>query len=169
MSAGVVPEPRFCALCGSATEMRVVKQGERTRSVCTVCGRVHYTGPRVAAGAICEKEGEILLVQRGIQPGYGLWAYPGGFVDLGETTAEGAVREAREEAGVELRITGLVGVYENPLRAVVVVVHAAEVVGGEAEALDETLAVKWARPEAIDPAELAFETTRQAFRDYLRR
>lgn len=163
-----VSEPRYCGECGGATVPRVAKAGEPPRATCTSCGRIHYTGPRVAAGAICTQGGRILLVQRGIEPGYGGWVYPGGFVDLGESPEAAAVRETREEAGVVVELTRLVGVYHHLQREVVVVVYAGELVSGTAQALDETLAVRFCAPDELVWGELAFDTTREALRDYLR-
>jgi ADP-ribose pyrophosphatase YjhB (NUDIX family) len=109
----------------------------------------------------------ILLARRAIEPGYGLWVYPGGFVDLGESPADAARREAMEEACVEVRIEGLVGVYHSQKRAVVIAVYAGPVVAGSPAPGDETMAVRLVHPQELPWDELAFESTRQAIRDFL--
>ena len=162
-------EPKFCGDCGAATVRRIVKDGDPARVLCGECARVYYAGPRLAAGVICARGPDILLAQRGIEPGYGKWGYPGGFVDLGESPAEGAVREALEEAGAIVDLRGLVGVYHNRERAVVVTVYAGELAPGcEPSAKDETLAVKFVGRDRVPFDELAFDSTRAAFRDFLR-
>ena len=147
--------------------MRVVKAREPERRVCGGCEFVFYMDPKVAVGAICELDGGILLVQRSIEPAYGKWVFPGGYVDWGEPVQEAAAREAKEEANVDVRIDRLVNVYSYPGRGVVVIVFAGTVVGGEPQALDECLDMRLVRPEDIPWDELAFPSTRDALRDYL--
>ena len=165
----MIEEPIFCPRCGARTELRNLKHGDPPRSVCTACAVVHYTGPKLAASAICTVGDRILLVRRAIEPGYGLWVYPGGFVDLGESPADAARREAREEAHVEVRLEEIIGVYHSPRRAVVIVVYAGPVVDGSPSAGDETLEVRLVKPQEVPWEELAFDTTRQAIRDFLAR
>lgn len=161
--------PRFCSDCGAATEERTLKPAEPKRAVCTACARIHYLGPRVAAGVYARHGEGLLFIRRGIEPGYGLWSYPGGFVDIGETPEQAAVRETREEVGVDVRLAGLIGVYSSIARDIVIVVYEGAVVGGEPRALDEVLEVRVWAPAAVDPAQLAFDSARFALRDFRRR
>ena len=86
-------------------EERILKEGEPERLVCRNCGFVFYLGPKLVAGALFEADGGMLLVQRDIEPGYGKWTFPGGFVERGEKAETAAEREVLEETGLE--ITGL--------------------------------------------------------------
>ena len=117
---------------------------------------------------ITNAAGEIALVRRSIEPGYGKWVFPGGYVDRGEEPRVAAVREAREEAGLEIRLDGLIGIYAYPGATPIVLVYAAAVVGGRLEAADESLEAAWYDPQAIPWDELAFPSTRDALRDHRR-
>src|SRR4051812_9908572 len=92
------PLHRHCPQCGGALEQRRLKIGDPERLVCTACGFVFYLDPKVAVGTIVRTpEDRIVLVRRAIEPGYGLWVFPGGYVDRGETVTDAAVRETLEE------------------------------------------------------------------------
>jgi ADP-ribose pyrophosphatase YjhB (NUDIX family) len=160
---------RFCPRCGSGLAARVIKEGEPARLVCEACGFVFYLDPKVAACTICMVDGGIVLLRRTIDPRAGKWVFPGGFVDRGETVAAAAVRETLEEVNLRVSLTGILDVYSFPGSEVVVVVYAAEVVGGELRACDECDDARAFAPETIPWGELAFETTRAALRDYIRR
>lgn len=139
----------------------------RQRLVCTACGRITYLNPKVAACAIPLLGRRILLVRRAIEPGWGKWVFPGGYVDLGETLQEAALREVWEETGVRLTLERLLGAYSYRDSAVVVVVYVGRVVEGEPVAGDECLEVRAFEPEQLPWAELAFRSTRDALRDFL--
>jgi 8-oxo-dGTP diphosphatase len=162
------PEYRFCPLCGGRLEDRIVKEGDPERLVCGGCGFVFYLGPKLVAGAIIESEGGIVLIQRAIEPGYGKWTFPGGFVERGEAAEAAAEREALEEAGVEIEVTGIVGLYTYEGQIPAIAVFAARVTGGEPTPLDETLEVKSFPRDGLPWGELAFPSTEQALKDYLR-
>lgn len=93
---------------------RVPEGDERPRQVCDHCGFVDYRNPRVVVGAVCAFEDRVLLCRRAIEPRIGYWTIPSGFLELGESCAEGAARETREEAGVEIAIDGLLALYDVP-------------------------------------------------------
>jgi 8-oxo-dGTP diphosphatase len=136
--------------------------------VCTRCGFVFYIDPKIAVGTIIKtRGGRIVLVRRAIEPGYGLWVFPGGYVDRGEPLTAAAVREAREECGLDVRLEGLVNIYSYPGRAPVIVVYAATSVGGELCADEECLETAEFDGASIPWAELAFRSTHEALRDYL--
>jgi len=160
---------RFCPRCGGALVSRALKESEPSRLVCAACGFVFYLDPKVAACAICMLDGGIVLLRRSIEPGVGKWVFPGGFVDRGESVAAAAVRETMEEVNLKVTLTGILDVYSFSGSQVVVVVYAAEVVGGELFACDECDEVKVFPPEALPWPELAFDSTRAALRDYVRR
>ena len=92
---------KFCPDCGARTQRTIPPDEDRERDVCTSCARVHYVNPKVIVGCVPEHEGKILMCKRAIQPRYGLWTLPAGFMENGETTAEGAARETWEEAAGE--------------------------------------------------------------------
>ena len=158
---------RFCPVCGSALVSRLLKPGEPERLVCTACEFVLYLDPKVAVGTIITMpDDRIVLVRRAIAPGYGLWVFPGGYVDRGEVVAAAAVREAREEAGLEIRLDGLVSVYSYEGRPPVIIVYAATATAGELEHVDESIEIRTFADADIPWDELAFRSTREALRDY---
>ena len=159
---------RFCPRCGGALERRVVKTGEPERPVCARCGFVFYLDPKIAVGTIIQSQhGHLVLVRRAIEPGYGKWVFPGGYVDRGEPLTAAAIREAREECGLDVRLDALVNIYSYAGRAPVIVVYAATAIGGTLCVDDECLeAVEW-DPADIPWDELAFRSTHEGLRDYL--
>lgn len=161
---------KFCPVCGSPLEPRVLKTGEPKRLVCTnaACGFVFYLDPKIAVGTIIRMpSGKIVLVKRAIEPGYGKWVFPGGYVDLGEEVTVAALREAREEAGLDVRIDRLVNIYSYPSKAPIIIVYAASVVAGELAMDEEGLEIREFALEEIPWDDLAFQSTREALRDYL--
>jgi ADP-ribose pyrophosphatase YjhB (NUDIX family) len=164
------PAFRFCPVCGGALESRLLRAGEPERLVCTRCDFVFYLDPKVAVGTIiCDEGDRILLVRRAIEPGYGKWVFPGGYVDRGEEVLVAAVREAREEAGLDVRIDRLVNIYSYPGRAPVIIVYSATMLGGCLECDDEGLEARFFAPDAIPWDELAFQSTHDALREFLQR
>jgi ADP-ribose pyrophosphatase YjhB (NUDIX family) len=158
----------FCPLCGADLELRTIKTTEPARLVCIRCGFIFYLDPKVAAGTIITDErGHILLVKRAIEPGYGKWVFPGGFVDRGEDVKGAAVREAREETGLDVRLDRLINVYSYPGRAPVIIVYAATMIGGCLACDDEGLEARFFAPEEIPWDELAFRSTDEALKEFL--
>jgi ADP-ribose pyrophosphatase YjhB (NUDIX family) len=155
-------------MCGGELEPRSLKQSEPERLVCTRCGFVFYLDPKVAVGTVIRDElGRIVLVRRAIEPGYGKWVLPGGYVDRGEQVHVAAVREAREEAGLEIRLERLINVYSYPGRAPVVIMFTASILGGTLMVDDEGLEARFFETEEIPWGELAFPSTIDALREYL--
>ena len=109
----------FCSQCGSPVEHKIPAGDNLPRHVCTRCGTVHYSNPKLVVGCVPEFDGKILLCKRGIEPRLGYWTVPAGFMENGETTQEGARRESFEEAQAEVEIGSLL--------AVVHVLHADQV------------------------------------------
>jgi mutator protein MutT len=158
----------FCPLCGADLELRSLKATEPDRLVCIRCGFIFYQDPKVAVGTIIRNgNDEIVLVRRAIELGYGKWVFPGGFVDKGEEVLIAAVREAREEAGVQIRIDRLLNVYSYPGSAPVIIVYVATMTGGELVCDDEGLEVKLFTQDASPWDELAFRSTYEALREYI--
>jgi 8-oxo-dGTP diphosphatase len=162
-------EYKFCPRCGNHLEIRLLKPGDPERLVCESCGFVFYLGPKLVAGALFELDGGILLVQRDIEPGYGKWTFPGGFVERGERAEAAAERETLEETGVEIEVTGIVGLYSYEGQIPAIAAFAASMVGGEPAPLDEVMSVKSFPHDALPWPELAFPSTEQALKDYLGR
>ena len=160
---------RFCPECAGTLELRLLKRGDPQRHVCAACGHVIYQDPKVAVGTIiaADAAGRLVLVRRAIEPGYGKWVFPGGYVDRGETVAAAAIREAKEEAGLEVRLDRLLNIYSYAGRPLVVIVYAATAVGGTLCTDEECLEARLFTPEDIPWDELAFESTKEGLREYL--
>ena len=98
---------QHCRVCGAKTEYRVPADDNRERAVCTACGEIHYENPLNVVGTVPVWGDQVLLCRRNIEPRRGMWTLPAGFMELGETTAEGAIRETIEEAGARIELEGL--------------------------------------------------------------
>lgn len=159
---------RYCPVCGGTLENKRLKPEEPERLVCSGCQFVFYLDPKVVACVITEVNGRIVMLRRGIPPGVGLWVIPGGFVDAGESVTDAAVREAWEEVRLKVAIDSLVGVYSYAGISSVIIVYEATVVEGIPRAADEALEVQLFAPNEIPWEEIAFSSTRDALRDYLR-
>jgi len=160
---------RFCPSCGGRLETRLLKPSDPERPVCSVCGYVVYLDPKVAVGTIIRSaDNQLVLVRRAIEPGYGLWVFPGGYVDRGEEITAAARREAREESGLEVRIDRLVNIYSYGGRSPIIIVYAATALGGELCGDDECLDARLFAPDELPWQELAFRSTTEALRDYFR-
>ena len=158
----------FCPLCGADLELRTLKTTEPSRLVCVRCGFIFYLDPKVAVGTIItDDRAQIVLVKRAIEPGYGKWVFPGGYVDRGEDVKVAAVREAREEVGLDVRLGRLINVYSYPGRAPVIIVYAATILGGCLGCDDEGLEARFFAAEEIPWQELAFRSTHEALREFL--
>ena len=161
-------EYNFCPTCAGALEMRLLKPGEPRRPVCTRCGQIVYLDPKVAVGTIVRTDDrKLVLVRRAIEPGYGRWVFPGGYVDRGEEITAAALREAREEAGLDVEIERLVNIYSYAQRSLIVIVYAARVIGGALCTDEECLEARLFMPDEIPWDELAFHSTTQSLREYL--
>jgi len=169
-SHDATPPYKFCPVCGSALEPRVLKITEPKRLVCTnlACGFVFYLDPKIAVGTIIRgpRQG-IILVKRAIEPGYGKWVFPGGYVDRGEEITLAALREAREEAGLDVRLDRLVNIYSYAGSAPMIIVYAATMISGEMAVDDESSEIREFSVDELPWDDLAFRSTREALRDYL--
>ena len=159
----------FCPRCGGRLQGQWVEGEGRERPVCQACGFILYLNPKVVAGAIPFRDGQVILLRRNIEPALGRWTFPAGFVELGESVEQAAIREAREEADLEIGELSLLNVYSYPESPVVTVVYSAQVIGGEPRAGGESQEVALFQPEAIPWEDLAFRSTREALWDWLKR
>ncbi len=160
----------YCTRCGAPLRLTQVEDEERERLLCTDCGYIAYVNPRLVVTTIPVTDaGEVVLLRRGIEPGLGSWAQPGGFLEIDETVHEGAVRETLEEIGLVVEPGDIIGLYSRPEAAVVVLAFEARIARGEVRTSPEALEVRAFRPEAIPWQDIAFRTTTWALRDWLRR
>jgi ADP-ribose pyrophosphatase YjhB (NUDIX family) len=152
----------FCPRCGHQATIAY------PRSItCPRCGYGAYYNPKPVAAAIPrDGDGRIILLRRAFDPGGGLWTFPGGFVDLGETVEQAAHRETREELEIDIELGGLVGVYSRADERVVLVVFQARALGTP-RTTEEATEVQAFAPDAIPWPELAFWSTERALRDAL--
>jgi ADP-ribose pyrophosphatase YjhB (NUDIX family) len=162
-------ELNFCPCCGTPLQDRFIF--ERTRRACPACSFVFFREPKLAAGALVEQAGKVLLVRRAIIPKQGYWCLPAGYVEYDEGPVAAAIREVREETGLVIRVTGLEGVYHvraDPRGLGVMILYHARVTGGELCTGDDASAAAFFGPNDL-PREIAFASTRRALRHWQRR
>ena len=132
----------YCSRCGTELTFGAIEGEDRDRLGCPSCGYIAYVNPRLVVTTIPVTDaGEIVLLRRGIDPGRGWWAQPGGFLEVDETVGEAAVRETLEETGLIVEPGEIVGLYSRLEAAVVVLAFEARVVGGEPRLNPEALEI----------------------------
>ena len=155
-------EVRFCPRCGRGADVSY----PRFMS-CPHCGYGAYYNPKPVAAAIpTTPEGRIILLRRGFEPGKGLWTFPGGFVDLGESVEDAAIRETMEELEIEVELGSLVGVYSRAEERVVLIVYRATTTE-QPRTTEEATEVEAFAAADLPWQELAFWSTERALKDFL--
>lgn len=158
----------YCSRCGAELRFGEVPDEERHRLLCDSCGFITYINPRMVVTTLpVTGEGKVILLRRGIEPGHGQWAQPGGFLEIDETAMQGAARETLEETGLLVELTRIVGLYSRPQAGIVVVAYEARVTGGIPTTGAEALEIRDFAPESIPWEGIAFNTTTWALRDWV--
>jgi ADP-ribose pyrophosphatase YjhB (NUDIX family) len=164
------PMVRFCSRCGSRLNFGPIEGEERDRLACPSCGFIFYVNPRLVVTTLpITDRGEVMLIRRGIEPGYNMWAQPGGFLEIDETVREAAVRETLEETGLLVEPGEIVGLYSRVTAAVVVIAFEARIVSGERLVTRESLETRPFAPDEIPWQLIAFETSVRALHDWVAR
>ncbi|WP_461516691.1 NUDIX hydrolase [Porticoccus sp.] len=146
----------FCSHCGKPTCLKVPDGDHRERHVCDHCNTIHYQNPRIIAGCIPTSGDRVLLCKRAIEPRRGYWTLPAGFLENGETTMEGALRECQEEAGAQLHNPLLCGIYDIPHISQVYVFYRGPLINDTFSVGDESLEVELFRQQEVPWEDLAF-------------
>lgn len=144
--------------------MAIPDGDDRHRHVCAACATIHYHNPKVVVGSVCTFEGQLLICRRAIEPRSGFWTIPAGYMELGETAEDGAIREAWEEARAKIAIDGLLAVYSVPRIGQVQLMFRARLLDPAVAAGPESLEVKLVEWEQIPWDELAFPTVHWVLR-----
>jgi ADP-ribose pyrophosphatase YjhB (NUDIX family) len=168
--AWIADSLKFCSRCGSPLVFGPIPGEDRDRLACPHCGHIVYVNPRLVVTTFPITEaGEIVLIRRGIEPGKGAWAQPGGFLEVDETVHEAAIRETHEETGLIVEPGDIIGLYTRLEASVVTIAFEARIVGGTAAPTPEATEVVAFAPEDIPWAGIAFKTTTIALRDWFER
>ncbi|NRD83236.1 NUDIX domain-containing protein [Burkholderia pseudomallei] len=155
---------KFCSVCGHEVIARIPPGDNRERFVCDQCGTIHYQNPRNVVGTIPVWGDQVLLCRRAIEPRYGYWTLPAGFMEMGETTAEAAARETLEEAGARVEVQNLFTLLNVPHVHQVHLFYLAHLVDPSFEAGEESLEVRLFDEADIPWDEIAFPTVSQTLR-----
>lgn len=157
---------RYCSECGAPVSSRIPPDDNRPRYVCDSCNTIHYQNPKVVAGCLVEWQGKVLLCRRAIEPRKGMWTLPAGYMELGETTIQAALRETLEEANARVTIDGLFAVFNLPHVDQIYMMFRSRSLDGKYSAGDETLEAELFAQHEIPWKELAFTTIRHTLRLY---
>ncbi|MGZ8156313.1 MAG: NUDIX hydrolase [Burkholderiales bacterium] len=157
---------KFCSNCGAPVAFRVPPGDSLPRHVCDACNAIHYQNPRVVVGCIPEWEDKILLCRRAIEPRYGLWTVPAGYMENGETTFQGAARETLEEANARVEVGPLYAVFNIPHISQVYMLFRARLLDADFSAGAETLEAQLFSEADIPWNQIAFATVRQTLNHY---
>jgi len=164
------PAPRaqkFCSQCGAENTQRIPPDDNRTRDVCERCGAIHYQNPRNVVGVLPIFGDRILLCRRAIEPRYDTWTLPAGFMELGETTAQGAMRETQEEAGAQIELGPLYTVIDVPHAEQVHFFYLAKVLSDALYPGPESIEAAFFHIDEIPWSELSFRTVITTLEHYI--
>jgi len=162
---------KYCPRCAGPLTVKLIPTEDRPRLICDR-GHIIYVNPKVVVGVIPERDGKILLMRRAIEPRYGAWTFPGGFMEIDETVEQCAAREAHEEVGIHVEIRDLIGVYSRPGPhgpSIVSIVFHGSAPSGSPKPGREALEARWFVPEDIPWDELSYDTTRWALTAWVER
>ncbi len=159
---------KFCPSCGSANEIRIPEGDSRERAVCGTCATIHYVNPKIVLGTIPVWEDQVLLCRRAIEPRLGFWTLPAGFMEVQESTAQGAIRETFEEAGAEIDLGDLFSVFDIPHVDQVHLFYLAKLRHLEMAPGPESLEIRLFRESEIPWDDIAFRTITATLRFYFR-
>jgi len=157
---------KFCSACGASLILEIPEGDNRERHVCGQCETIHYVNPKNVVGCLLSWQGRILLCKRAIEPRSGYWTLPAGFMENGESTQQGAAREAFEEAHAQAQDLQLFGVYNLPRISQVYIMFSGVLKDGFAEAGEESLEVRLFDEDEIPWQELAFPVVVEALQRY---
>jgi len=157
---------KFCSQCGAPVELRIPEGDSLPRFVCGSCHTIHYQNPRMVVGCIVEWEDKVLLCRRAIEPRYGLWTVPAGFMENGETTYDGAARETLEEANARIEMGPLYALYNIPHINQVYILFRARLLDLDFKAGAETLEARLFAEKDIPWDQIAFATVRNTLTHY---
>ena len=157
---------KFCSNCGAAVALKIPPGDSLPRHVCDACSTIHYQNPKMIVGCIAEWEHRILLCRRAIEPRHGLWTVPAGFMENGETTAQGAARETLEEANARVEIGPLYAMYNIPHINQVYILFRARLLDLDFSAGAESLEVQLFDEADVPWETLAFATVRNTLTHY---
>ena len=160
------PLIRFCNSCGSAVTYRVPEGDSLPRAVCDACGHIEYENPKIVVGCLPEFGERILICKRAIEPRYGLWTLPAGFMENSETAEEGAAREALEEANARVQIGELYTLYSLPHISQVYMMFRATLLDDDVSPGIESLEVALVTEAEIPWGQLAFTMVRRTLEHF---
>jgi len=152
---------KHCPTCGAAVDYRVPSDDNRERATCSACASIHYENPINVVGTLPVYGEQVLLCRRAIEPRYGFWTLPAGFLELGETSAEGALRETDEEAGAQIELQPLYCLMNVVKVGQIHLYYRAQLLSDQFNPGPETLEAKLFHEHEIPWDELAFRTVRE--------
>lgn len=158
---------KYCRECGTAVDYRIPDDGDtRERAVCPACGTIHYINPLLVVGTVPYWGDQVLLCKRAIEPRHGKWTLPAGFMELGETMAQGAARETAEEAGAEVEMGPLFSTMSVPRVGQVHVFYLARLLSDRFDPGTESLEARLFTEAEVPWDEIAFATVRETLRRF---
>lgn len=157
----------YCLQCGATAHYAVPTGDSKERLICSVCHHIHYENPKMVCGTLVVHDGRILLCRRAIEPRFGLWTLPAGFMENGETMKDGAVRETAEEADAVATEAKLYALFDLPALGQIHAMYLAKLQDGKFGVGAESLECRLFLPDDIDMDNLAFETVKQTIELYL--
>ena len=161
------PPIKNCRECGTAVVYRIPDDGDtKPRAVCPACHTIHYENPLNVVGTVPYLGDRVLLCKRNIEPRWGLWTLPAGFMELNETTSEGAARETVEEAGAQFELQGLFTLVNVSRVGQVHLFYRAQLTSDQFDPGHETLEARMFLESEIPWEEIAFRTTKVTLERY---